>query len=77
MAKPAFPEAFVLRSLRPPPGQGALHVQTLPAARAARRNCTCGGPGARARSRRPIGPFQLPDLGRPRNPLPSGTARQH
>eukprot|EP00969_Alexandrium_andersonii_P283746 12544895-Alexandrium_andersonii.AAC.1 len=36
--------ALLRRSLRPPPIQGALHVQHLPVARAVGKNCTCVGP---------------------------------
>eukprot|EP00969_Alexandrium_andersonii_P264527 11691618-Alexandrium_andersonii.AAC.1 len=61
MASPSFPMGLLRRSPWPPPGQGALHVQRFSAARAVGRNCTCGGPAAHARVRRPVRPFQWPD----------------
>eukprot|EP00969_Alexandrium_andersonii_P373353 15483823-Alexandrium_andersonii.AAC.1 len=61
MAKPSFPEACVRRSPWPLLGQGALHVQHFPAARAVGRIRTCNRPAARARVRRPVGPFQWPE----------------
>eukprot|EP00969_Alexandrium_andersonii_P005793 251155-Alexandrium_andersonii.AAC.1 len=45
MALPSFPTGLLRRSMWPPPGQRALHVQRFPAARAVGRNCTRGGPG--------------------------------
>eukprot|EP00969_Alexandrium_andersonii_P047119 2067733-Alexandrium_andersonii.AAC.1 len=61
MASPSFPIRILRRSPRPPPGKGALHVQRFSAAPAVGRNCTCGGPAACARVRRPVRHFQTPD----------------
>eukprot|EP00969_Alexandrium_andersonii_P166171 7342753-Alexandrium_andersonii.AAC.1 len=60
MSKPKLPDACVPRSSSPPSGQEALQVQHFPAALAAGRNCTQGGPAARKQTRGLVGPFQPP-----------------
>eukprot|EP00969_Alexandrium_andersonii_P234791 10366953-Alexandrium_andersonii.AAC.1 len=59
LASASFSMGLLRWSPWPPPGQGALHVQHFPAARAVGRNCRCGGVAASTRVRRPVGPFPV------------------
>eukprot|EP00969_Alexandrium_andersonii_P331903 14668291-Alexandrium_andersonii.AAC.1 len=60
MASPSYSMRSLRRSPWPPPGQRALNVQPFPVAHAAGWKCTCSGPAACARVRRPVGSFRRP-----------------